>query len=200
MASFSRSSSCTALFFFAFIGTNQALAFDADAITPPADPGEAWEMRLAQYAPAPPPAAASETPPAEAAPERRKRPPRGYESDIDWAARRERYANMQETGFNLMMGGVACGVGGVALMVYGINRMEGSRDTDPYGNDTGNPDGLLPFMVGYISVALGLPALMTTGIILNRIGNHKRAYAEDMLGQGARLDIGPNSLKLSYSF
>lgn len=186
---------------FAVLGAN-ALAFKADAIAPSDDPGQAWETLLAQSAPVPAESAATVAPPAEPATARRPRARRAPSADIDWGARRERFAQMQETGFNLMMGGVACGVGGVALMVYGINRMEGSHNSDPYGNDTGSPDGILPFFIGYISVVAGLPALMTTGIILNRIGNHKRQQAEEMLGtdSGARLDLGPNSLKLSYSF
>lgn len=128
--------------------------------------------------------------------------PRGYDyGNIDWAARRERFAGMQETGFNLMMGGVGAGAGGVALMIYGVNRMNAERDSDPYGRNQGS-DGLLPFFVGYISTLVAFPALLTTGIIINRIGNHKRAHAEEMLGGGARLrfDLEPDALKLSYSF
>lgn len=186
---------------FAALGAN-ALAFKADAIATPSDPGEAWETLLAQNAPVPAESAATAAPPAVPAPTRRQHARRAPSADIDWTARRERFAQMQETGFNLMMGGVASGVGGVALMVYGINRMEGSHDSDPYGNDSGSPDGILPFFVGYISVLVGFPALMTTGIILNRIGNHKRIQAEDMLGDTGqtRLDLGPNSVKLSLSF
>ncbi len=122
--------------------------------------------------------------------------------DVDLEARRDRFAKMQSNGFGLMMGGVGAGVGGLVLMMVGISELESSQHTDAYGNQTGEPEGILPFFVGYISLLAVCPTLLTTGIILNRVGNHRREAYERMIQDGGstRLDIGPNGIKLSYTF
>ena len=116
----------------------------------------------------------------------------------EWVTRRDGGRKMQSTGFGLMMGGIGAGVGGVVLMVSALNNME--TRTDAYGYERDELPGY--FTLGFVGLAYLFPPLLTTGIILNRIGNHKRVRAEQMLEEtgGARLQVGPNSLRLSYSF
>lgn len=183
----------------AFISRTFVCASLICAALPPAFAGDAgalpWNLELL-LAQAP---AESTDPMQDPAPAVRKPRVRSYDN-VDWAARRERFDRMQHTGFNLMMGGVACGAGGVVLMIYANSLAKEGRNRSDSGYQEGVPDGMVPFFVGYISVLVGFPALLTTGIILNRIGNHKRIQAEEMLDSGARLDFGPNSFKVSYSF
>ncbi|HKP94142.1 MAG TPA: hypothetical protein VJ385_00155 [Fibrobacteria bacterium] len=119
------------------------------------------------------------------------------------AERRDHFQKMQNTGFGLMMGGIGCGAGGILLMVTGIIQMNRDNRSDEYGNRKSSDKGLGTFLIGYVALGAGAPALITTGIILNRVGNHKRRRFQDRLdGEGGRLGlgIGPNSLRLSYGF
>jgi hypothetical protein len=144
------------------------------------------------------PAAATATPAPVAAPRSR----RIYGSELtqeEWAARRDAGARLQSTGFGLMMGGIGAGVGGMVLIVTALNNLE--THTDQYGyKDNGEPPAYFTF--GIISLVYIFPPLLTTGIILNRIGNHRRVRSEQMLEGtgGAHLEIGPNALRVSYTF
>lgn len=113
--------------------------------------------------------------------------------------KREHFRRMQSTGFGLMMGGIGAGAGGLILMISAIASSE--KHTDAYGNTTYD-DPPASFFIGYLSLVAVCPSLLTPGIILNRIGNHKRAQYDRMIEEsgGAHLDIGPNSLRLTYSF
>lgn len=124
--------------------------------------------------------------------------------------RRDRFARMQSNGFGLIMTGVATGVGGISLMVIGINRNIAAiedQENDFYGSsDEPSNEGMGMFMLGYLSV-LATPAFLVTGIILNRIGNGRRIRYEEMIEEHPdnkrshlRLDVGVNALRLSYTF
>lgn len=133
---------------------------------------------------------------------KRKRPDQEY-SQADYEERRDKFRRMQENGYHLILGGIGAGVGGLALMVYGINQLERRQSMDRYGNDTSGDEGVIPFFVGYISLVAVFPTLLTTGIILNRVGNHRRERYESLLeeaGSHTQLYIGVNSLRLTYSF
>lgn len=176
----------------------------------------------AQSAPAPakpaPPAAASAAPAPSAKPDTvvvkrdtvflERRSPRAVEYDREFLeSKRDHFARMQRNGFGLLMGGIGAAAGGLTLMIIGINQNiaanEDYNSTDPYGYEESSDEGMGLVMVGYISL-LASPALITTGIILNRIGNGRRRSYERMLDDKAanhlRLDVGLNSLRLSYTF
>jgi hypothetical protein len=133
--------------------------------------------------------------PAMAAPSR----DRGYGTPEELEQRRDRFANMQKTGFGLMMGGIAAGGGGLILMITSISSIESSRDS--YGNTHTNGAGP-GFWIGYFSFVGAFPALLATGITLNRIGSHKRQAYERLLDKAShtRLDLGPDSFRFTYSF
>ncbi len=117
--------------------------------------------------------------------------------------RRDHFRRMQSTGFGLLMGGIACGAGGILLMTTGLNQAN-SQHYDQYGNATGTSDkGFATFMVGYIALVVATPALITTGIILNRVGNsRRRRYQADLddWDKKVGVQIGLNSLRLTYNF
>jgi hypothetical protein len=154
-------------------------------------------------APATPPGASGDSsgaqvkaaPPAMAAPSR----DRGYGTPEELQAKRDRFANMQKTGFGLMMGGIAAGGGGLILMITSISSLERSRDS--YGNTHTDEPGP-GFWIGYFSFAGAFPSLLATGITLNRIGSHKRQVYDRLLDEAShtRLDIGPESFRFTYSF
>ena len=118
--------------------------------------------------------------------------------------RYQHFERMQSTGFGLLMGGIGCGAGGLLLMITGINEMDRNNHYDPYtGEQTNSDKGVGTFIVGYIALVVGCPALVTTGIILNRVGNHKKLRAQDEIeesGGHVDMNIGLNSMRLSYSF
>ncbi|MDB5049638.1 MAG: hypothetical protein JWO30_2709 [Fibrobacteres bacterium] len=116
--------------------------------------------------------------------------------------RRDRFQRMQNNGFGLLMGGIGAGVGGVLLMVTGANQMDRNNRVDQYGNETRSGNGETALVIGYLAAVLVAPPLITTGIILNRVGNHKRERFQQDIDAGGRVDlgIGPNSVRLSYSF
>jgi hypothetical protein len=115
--------------------------------------------------------------------------------EIDWEWRKDYYGRKQETGFHLMMGGLACFVGGVALISIGAQVIESDESED------GSPFAQIPIGVGVLSSLVGFPTLLISGLVMNDSGKAKRLQAERMLNRtGARLDIGPNSLRLSLSF
>jgi hypothetical protein len=116
--------------------------------------------------------------------------------------RRDHFRRMQNTGFGLLMGGIGCGAGGILLMVTGINQMDRNHGYDQYGNATRSDKGLGTFIVGYVALLVGTPALVTTGIILNRVGNHKKNRMQQDIDAWQKLgwNVGFNSMRLSYSF
>lgn len=119
-------------------------------------------------------------------------------SGEDVTERRDHYKSMQSTGFGLIMAGVGTGVGGLILMITSLSDMK--TTTDQYGYQTTEEPGA-GFFIGYLSLALACPTFLTTGIIINRVGNHKRARYQRMIDEGeTRLDVGPNSMRLTYSF
>jgi hypothetical protein len=187
----------------------------ADETRIPADflpPMAASDLLLAQAAPAGSQTAPAASQPASvpvdtaaaavAAPKPAPRYRRGRGSDLthdELVARRDAGARLQSTGFGLMMGGVGAGVGGLILIIAAANNMETHRDAYGY-ETTREPPSYIT--LGVISLVYIFPPLLTTGIIINRIGNHRRVSSERMLDEtgGAHLQIGPNSLRLSYSF
>lgn len=124
---------------------------------------------------------------------------RGYGTPDELERKRDHFAGMQKTGFGLMMGGIAAGGGGLILMITSLSSLETKHDA--YG-DTYTDEPGPGFFIGYFSFVIGFPAMLATGITLNRIGNHKRQTYERLLDEAGhtRLDIGPDSFRLTYSF
>jgi hypothetical protein len=152
----------------------------------------------------PPAAAGTQTEPVMRPPRRERRPVVHDESEMDLdylKGRRERFQNMQNTGFGLLMGGIGCAGGGMLLMITGINQAE--RSNDPYDDNGGSSDdGLGMFLIGYLAV-IASPGLIIPGIILNRVGNSRKRRYDSMIEDHpdrVSLNVGINSLSLSYTF
>jgi hypothetical protein len=165
------------------------------------DPGTPMaELVLAQAAPAAVDGSATSADSAVAP--KMARPSRanyGEYSREELERKRNRFESMQKTGFGLTMGGIAAGAGGLILMINGLANLETHRDS--YG-DTVTEEPGAGFWIGYISLVGAFPPLLTTGIILNRIGAHKRQTYERLLETAShmRMDVGPDSFRLSFSF
>lgn len=175
----------------------------AQATPAPVKPAAAGDSATAaQTNPAATTAPAASATPASPEPRTAPRTRRRYGQELtqeEWAARRDAGARLQSTGFGLMMGGIGAGVGGLVLIVSALNNMETHRDAYGY-EETSDPPAYIE--LGLISLVYVFPPLLTTGIILNRVGNHRRARAEQMLDEtgGARLEIAPNGFRVAYTF
>ena len=175
----------------------------AQATPAPVKPAVAGDTATAaQTNPAATAAPAASVAPASPEPRTAPRTRRRYGQELtqeEWAARRDAGARLQSTGFGLMMGGIGAGVGGLVLIVTALNNLETHRDAYGY-ETTSEPPSY--FGLGVVSLVYVFPPLLTTGIILNRVGNHRRVRAEQMLDEtgGARLEIAPNGFRVAYTF
>ena len=72
-----------------------------------------------------------------------------------------------------------------------------------YPVEPDNSDAETLIMIGYLTGVLVAPPLITVGIIMNRMGNHRRIRAMQNINAAEHivyLDLGYNSLKICYHF
>ena len=106
------------------------------------------------------------------------------------------FTKMKKTGMNLTFGGALLTAGGVALMINGVERMDGYNS---YNSNSNAGDG--EFFLGYAAFLIGGSAT-TGGIVLWAIGgSKKKSYQRKLNSLSFNLNPGPRqAFTLAYKF
>ncbi len=117
-------------------------------------------------------------------------------------SRYDHYSLLENRGKRFMIAGLGSGIAGGILFTVGVaqarSTYEPGRWEGPFSNEKMNTSLLLGF-----GMLAGAPLLLISGAIMHAHGKESRTYYQRLLeeaGTHARLDLGPDRVKLSYTF